>query len=217
MKIFLDTASAAEIRKANDMLPLDGITTNPTLIMKEGRDYNEALREICSIVKGPVSAETVSSDAEGMVKEGLEFSKIAKNIIIKVVLTPEGLRACRMLAEKGIKTNVTLCFSANQALLAAKSGAFIVSPFVGRLDDIGQPGMMLIQDIKTIYANYGFKTQILVASIRNPIHVHESAKIGADIATMPFSVLEQLFRHSLTDAGIKKFLDDWSKVPKKKR
>lgn len=217
MKIFLDTASAAEIRKANDMLPLDGVTTNPTLIMKEGRDYNEALREICLIVKGPVSAETVSGDAQGMVKEGLEFSKIAKNIIIKVVCTPEGLKACRMLAEKGIKTNVTLCFSANQALLAAKSGAFIVSPFVGRLDDIGQPGMLLIQDIKTIYSNYGFKTQILVASIRNPIHVHESAKIGADIATLPFNVFEQLFRHSLTDAGIKKFLDDWSKVPKKKR
>lgn len=217
MKIFLDTASTDEIRKANGIIPLDGVTTNPTLIMKEGRDYNEALKEICSIVKGPVSAETVSLNAEGMVKEGLEFSKIAKNIIIKVILTPEGIKACRILAEKGIKVNVTLCFSANQALLAAKSGAYIISPFVGRLDDIGETGMNLIREIRQIYSNYGFKTQILAASIRNPIHVKEAALIGADIATMPYSVFEQLFKHALTDSGIKKFLEDWEKVPKKKQ
>ncbi len=217
MKIFLDTASTEEIRKANDILPLDGVTTNPTLIMKERRDYNEALKEICSIVKGPVSAETVSLNADGMVKEGLEFSKIAKNIIIKVILTPEGIKACRILAKKGIKVNVTLCFSSNQALLAAKSGAFIVSPFVGRLDDIGETGMNLIREIKQIYSNYDFKTQILTASIRNPIHVKEAALIGADIATMPYNVFEQLFKHTLTDSGIKKFLEDWEKVPKKKQ
>lgn len=185
--------------------------------MKERRDYNEALKEICSIVKGPVSAETVSLNADGMVKEGLEFSKIAKNIIIKVILTPEGIKACRILAKKGIKVNVTLCFSSNQALLAAKSGAFIVSPFVGRLDDIGETGMNLIREIKQIYSNYDFKTQILTASIRNPIHVKEAALIGADIATMPYNVFEQLFKHTLTDSGIKKFLEDWEKVPKKKQ
>ena len=216
MQIFLDTALVQEIKAANDILALDGVTTNPTLIMKAGRDYDEALKEICSIVKGPVSAETVSLDSDGMFKEGIAFSKIAKNIIIKVPMTAEGLKACQKLTKTGLKVNVTLCFSANQALLAAKSGAFIISPFVGRLDDIGEVGMNLIKDIRQIYDNYEFKTQILVASIRNPIHVLESAKIGADIATMPYSVFEQLFRHSLTDAGIKKFLEDWEKVPKRK-
>ena len=215
MQIFLDTASVQEIKAANEIIPLDGVTTNPSLIRKEGRDYNEALKEICSIVKGPVSAETVSLDVEGMVKEGVAFSKIAKNIIVKVPMTAEGMKACQRLAKQGIKVNVTLCFSANQALLAAKSGAFVVSPFVGRLDDIGEVGMNLIKDIKQIYTNYNFKTQILVASVRNPIHVLESARIGADIATIPYSVFEQLFRHTLTDAGIKKFLEDWEKVPKK--
>lgn len=216
MQLFLDTASVQEIRAANEILPLDGVTTNPTLIMREGRDYNKTLKEICSIIKGPVSAETVSLDSDGMIKEGITFSKIAKNIIVKVPMTVEGMKACQRLTKKGIKVNVTLCFSANQALLAAKSGAFIVSPFVGRLDDIGEVGMNLIKDIKLIYTNYKFTTQILVASIRNPIHVLEAAKIGADIATMPYSVFEQLFKHSLTDVGIKKFLEDWEKVPKRK-
>ncbi|MBI2650973.1 fructose-6-phosphate aldolase [Candidatus Woesearchaeota archaeon] len=214
MKIFLDTADTKEIKAADDIIQLDGVTTNPTLIMKAGRDYNEALKEICSIVKGPVSAETVSLDADGMVKEGIAFSKIAKNIIIKVPMTIEGMKACQKLTQKGIKVNVTLVFSANQALLAAKSGAFIVSPFVGRLDDIGEIGMDLVREIKQIYDNYKFKTQILVASIRNPIHVLEAAKIGADIATLPYSVFEQLFKHTLTDAGIKRFLEDWDALNK---
>lgn len=216
MQIFLDTASVEEIKKANSIIPLDGITTNPTLIAKEGRDYNETLKEICNIVNGPVSAETVAPDAEGMFREGKQFSKLHKNIIIKVPMTQDGIKACRMLTKEGIKVNVTLCFSANQALLAAKSGAFIISPFVGRLDDIGQTGMEIIYDIKQIYSNYNFKTQILVASVRNPIHVKEAALIGADIATIPYSVFEQLFRHSLTDVGIKKFLDDWGRVVKRK-
>ena len=216
MHIYLDTASVQEIKSANSIIVLDGITTNPTLIAKEGKDYNETLKEICSIVKGPVSAETVSPDADGMVKEGIAFSKIAKNIVVKVPMTAEGMKACQRLTKQGIKVNVTLCFSANQALLAAKSGAFIVSPFVGRLDDIGEIGMDLIREIKQIYSNYNFKTQILVASIRNPIHVLEAAKIGADIATVPYSVFEQLFNHTLTDVGIKKFLEDWEKVPKKR-
>ena len=216
MQIFLDTASVQEIKAANDILSLDGVTTNPTLIMKAGRDYNETLKEICSIIKGPVSAETISPDAEGMVKEGIAFSKIAKNIVVKVPMTVEGMKACQKLTKQGIKVNVTLCFSANQALLAAKSGAFIISPFVGRLDDIGETGMWLIADIKKIYDNYKFKTQILVASVRNPIHVLDAARIGAHIATVPYSVFEQLFKHTLTDVGIKKFLEDWEKVPKKK-
>src|SRR3989338_8844702 len=216
MQIFLDTASVQEIKAANEILPLDGVTTNPTLIAKAGRDYNETLKEICGIVKGPVSAETVSPDAEGMVREGVAFSKIAKNIVVKVPMTVEGMKAVQMLAKKNIKCNVTLVFSANQALMAAKAGAFIVSPFVGRLDDIGQDGMELIKDIRLIYNNYKFTTQILVASVRNPIHVLDSAKIGADIATIPYSTFEQLFKHTLTDVGIKKFLEDWEKVPKKK-
>jgi len=216
MQLFIDSADVSEIRRAAETSLCNGVTTNPTLIMKAGRDYNEALKEICSIVKGHVSAEAVSLDVDGMVKEGLNFSKIAKNIVVKVPMTVEGMKACQRLTEKGIKVNVTLVFSANQALLAAKSGAFIVSPFVGRLDDIGEIGMNLIKDIKQIYSNYGFKTQILVASVRNPIHVFEAAKIGADISTMPYSVFEQLFKHTLTDAGIKRFLEDWEKVPKKK-
>ena len=216
MQIFLDTAEISEIKKAAEVNLCDGVTTNPTLIMKAGRDYNEALKEICSIVKGPVSAETVSLDADGMVKEGIAFSKIAKNIVVKVPMIVEGMKACQRLTKQGIKVNVTLCFSANQALLAAKSGAFIISPFVGRLDDIGEVGMDLIKEIKQIYTNYNFKTQILVASVRNPIHVLDAAKIGADIATVPYSVFEQLFKHTLTDVGIKRFLEDWEKVPKKK-
>lgn len=216
MQLFIDSADVSEITRAAETGNCDGVTTNPTLIMKAGRDYNKTLKEICSIIKGPVSAETVSLDSEGMVKEGIAFSKIAKNIVVKVPMTVNGMIACQRLTQKGIKVNVTLCFSANQALLAAKSGAFFISPFVGRLDDIGEVGMNLIKDIKQIYSNYNFKTQILVASIRNPIHVLEAAKIGADIATMPYSVFELLFKHTLTDVGIKKFLEDWEKVPKKK-
>jgi len=216
MQIFIDSASVDEIHKAADSMLVDGVTTNPSLAAKTGRDYNEVLKEICSIIKGPVSAETVSLNADGMVSEGIAFSKIAKNIVVKVPMTVEGMKACQKLTKKEIKVNVTLCFSANQALLAAKSGAFIVSPFVGRLDDIGEVGMNLIKDIKQIYTNYKFTTQILVASVRNPIHVLEAAKIGADITTVPYSVFEQLFKHSLTDVGIKKFLEDWEKVPKKK-
>ena len=214
MKIFLDTASIREIKQANDWLELDGVTTNPTLIMKEGRDYVQTLKEIAKIVNGPISAETVSLDAEGMVKEGKAFAKIAKNIVVKVPMTPEGMKACRIMTNQGIKVNTTLVFSANQALLAAKAGTYFVSPFVGRLDDIGETGMWLIQDIKTIYKNYDFKTKILVASVRHPIHVLDAARIGADIATVPFDVYEKLYKHALTDVGIKKFLDDWGKLQK---
>ena len=216
MQIFVDSAITEEIRKAADTGLCDGCTTNPTLAAKAGKDYNDVLKEICSIVKGPVSAETVSIDADGMVKEGIAFSKIAKNIVVKVPMTVEGMKACQRLTKKDIRVNVTLCFSANQALLAAKSGAFIVSPFVGRLDDIGKIGMDVVRDINQVYDNYKFTTQILVASVRNPTHVLEAAKIGADIATVPYSVFEQLFKHTLTDAGINKFLEDWEKVPKKK-
>ncbi|MBS3103314.1 fructose-6-phosphate aldolase, partial [Candidatus Woesearchaeota archaeon] len=214
MKIFLDTASVAEIKAANDIIPLDGVTTNPTLIMKEGRDYVQTLKEITKIVNGPISAETVSLNAEGMVKEGREFAKIHKNIVIKVPMTPEGMKACRSLTKSGIKVNTTLVFSANQALLAAKAGTYLTSPFIGRLDDIGEKGTELIREIRQIYDNYGFKSQILAASIRSTEHVKEVAMMGADIATMPFKVYEQLYKHSLTDKGIKQFLDDWSKLQK---
>ena len=216
MQLFIDSADISEIRRAAETGNCDGVTTNPTLIAKADRDYNETLKEICSIVKGPVSAETVSLDADGMIKEGFTFSKIAKNIVVKVPMTVEGMKACQRLTKKGIKVNVTLCFSANQALLAAKSGAFFISPFVGRLDDIGEVGMDVVKDIKQVYQNYNFKTQILVASVRNTNHVLESAKIGAHIATVPYSVFEQLFKHTLTDVGIKKFLEDWERVPKKR-
>jgi len=214
MKILIDSANVDEIKKAVDLGICDGCTTNPSLILKEGKDYKKTLKEICSIVDGPVSAETISLNADGMVKEGKEFAKIAKNIVIKVPMAPEGMKACRLLTDAGIKVNATLVFSANQALLAAKAGAYFVSPFVGRLDDIGQAGMGLIREIKQVYTNYGIKSQILVASVRNPIHVKEAALIGADAATIPFKVYEQLFQHSLTDKGIKQFLDDWDKLQK---
>ena len=213
MKIFLDSANLDEIRKAAGIL-LDGITTNPSLILKEGRDYKKTLKEICDIVKGPVSAETVSLDAEGMVKEGKEFAKIAKNIVIKVPMTQQGMKACRLLTNSGIKVNTTLVFSANQALIAAKAGTYLTSPFIGRLDDIGEKGTELINEIRQIYDNYGFKSQILAASIRSTEHVKEVAMLGADIATMPFKVYEELFKHQLTDKGIRQFLDDWNKLQK---
>lgn len=214
MKIFLDTASVEDIKTANDIIPLDGVTTNPTLIMKEGKNYVKTLKEITKIVNGPISAETVSLDAEGMVKEGKKFAKLHKNIVVKVPMTPEGMKGCRALTKLGIRVNTTLCFSVNQALLAAKAGTYIISPFVGRLDDIGEKGMDLIKEIRQVYDNYDYKTNILVASIRNPEHVKEAAMLGADIATMPFKVYEELFKHKLTDKGIKQFLDDWGKLQK---
>lgn len=209
MKIFLDSAITDEIKKAASWGIIDGVTTNPSLIKNSGRDFKEVINEICAILpEGAISAEVLAEDSEGMVKEAGEFAAWGKNIVIKIPMTEEGIKAVKILSKEGIKTNVTLVFSANQALLAAKAGATYVSPFVGRLDDIGQNGMELIADIVEIYKNYGFKTEVIVASVRHPIHVHESALIGADIATVPFKVLEQMFRHPLTDAGIEKFLKD---------
>jgi transaldolase len=215
VKLFIDTANINEIREMNDLGIIDGVTTNPTLIAKEGRDFLSVVKEICSIVDGPISAEVVSLKAEEMVKEARPLAKIHKNIVIKVPLIPEGLKATKILSKEGIKTNLTLCFSATQALLAAKAGATYVSPFIGRLDDIGAVGMDMIRDIKTIFNNYGFKTQIIVASVRNPLHVLDAAKIGADIATVPYAILKALAKHPLTDIGIDKFLKDWQSVPKK--
>jgi transaldolase len=214
MKLFIDTANVAEIREAASWGILDGVTTNPSLIAKEGRDFVEVVKEICSIVNGPVSAEVISQDAEGMLREAEPLLKIHKNITIKIPMTTEGLKAVKSLSKRGVMTNVTLIFSANQALLAAKAGATFISPFVGRLDDISTEGMDLIDDIINIYQNYDIKTQVIVASVRNPIHLLESARIGAHIATVPFGVLKQLATHPLTDIGIKRFLDDWAKVKK---
>ncbi len=213
MKIFLDSANLTELREAVSWGAIDGVTTNPSLVAKEKRDFFPLLKEICETVDGPVSMETISRDAEGMVKEGRTFAKLHPNIVVKCPLTKEGLKATRMLTHEKIRVNVTLCFSATQALLAAKAGAYFISPFVGRLDDISQDGMELINDIKMIYNNYGFSTQVLVASVRHPIHVVQAARIGADIATMPFSVLEALIKHPLTDIGLDRFLKDWEKLP----
>ncbi len=214
MKFFIDTADVTEIREASNLGLVDGVTTNPSLIAKSGRKFKDVIKEITAIVDGPISAEVISLEAEGMVKEAKELAKIHKNIVIKVPMTPEGLKAVKQLSAKGIKTNVTLIFSPMQALLAAKAGATYVSPFVGRLDDISQDGMGIVEEIRTIFDNYGYTTEIIVASIRNPVHVLNSALIGADIATIPYSVMLQLSKHPLTDAGIKKFLEDWEKVPK---
>lgn len=211
MKIFIDTANIKEIKEAASMGLLDGVTTNPSLVAREGKDFTTLLKEICSIVDGDISAEVVSTDAEGMVREGRELAKIHENIVVKVPLIKDGLKAVKSLKAEGIRTNVTLCFNPNQALLAAKAGAYIISPFVGRLDDISTSGMGLIEQIITIYRNYGFSTQVLVASIRHPLHVVESAMMGADIATMPFTVLTQLIKHPLTDIGLERFLADWKK------
>jgi transaldolase len=212
MKFFIDTANIEEIKKAASYGLLDGVTTNPSLVAKEGKDFIELLKEITQIVDGPISAEVVSLDAEGMLKEARELAKIHKNIVIKVPLIKEGLKAVKILTEEGIKTNVTLCFSAAQALLAAKAGATYISPFVGRLDDIGHNGMDLIEQIVQIYENYGYTTQVLVASVRSPLHLVDAALIGADVATIPFAVIEKLFKHPLTDSGLETFLNDWKKL-----
>jgi transaldolase len=212
MKFFLDTANLDELKKGAKMGILDGVTTNPTLIAKEGRPLAEHIRMICEIVDGDISAEVVSTVASAMIKEGRELSKIHKNIVVKAPLTRDGIEATSALSKEGIRVNVTLCFTPAQALLAAKAGAYIVSPFVGRLDDIGTVGMNLIRDIAKIYQNYGFKTQILAASTRSPIHIIEAALAGAHIATMPFKVLDMLFNHPLTDRGLDQFLKDWAKV-----
>lgn len=210
MKIFLDTANVKEIQEAADLGLLDGVTTNPSLVSKEGRSFREVLLEICRMVDGPISAEVVSVEAEAMVKEGRELAKIHKNIVVKCPLIPEGLKATKRLAAEGIRVNVTLCFSPTQALLAAKAGAWCVSPFIGRLDDISTNGMELIRQILTIFRNYDFKTLVLVASVRHPLHVVEAALAGGHICTMPYAVFQQLVKHPLTDIGLKKFLADWN-------
>lgn len=212
MKLFLDTANSEEIRKAFSLGVLDGVTTNPSLAAKENRDFNVIVSEILQIFKGTdgyVNLEVVSEECEGMMEEAQKLAKLSKNVVVKVPCTEDGLKACRALKDKKIRVNVTLCFSASQALLAAKAGAFFISPFIGRLDDQNDGGMRLVAEIKSIYSNYNFKTQILVASIRSPRQVIEAAMIGADICTMPYSVFEKLHRHALTDTGLRKFLDDW--------
>lgn len=214
MKIFIDSASLDEIKKAAAMGLVDGVTTNPSLVAKQGVGFIELLQRICEVVDGPISAEVVSTDSAGMLKEGRELAKLHRNIVVKVPLTPEGLVATKQFTAEGIKTNVTLCFSPLQAMFAAKAGASFISPFVGRLDDISQDGMQLIRDIRQIYDNYKFKTEILVASIRHPVHVLEAAKIGADVGTMPYKVIESLTKHPLTDIGLKQFLKDWENAKK---
>jgi transaldolase len=212
MKFFADTADIADIRALADSGLLDGVTTNPSLIHKSGRDFIEVVREIAGICPGPISAEVVALDHAEMMREAEILRKIADNVAIKVPLTPDGLKTCKALSDDGTMVNVTLCFSANQALLAAKAGATFISPFLGRLDDIGQTGMELIADIRLIYDNYDFETRILAASIRHPIHVYEAAKLGADVMTAPPAVIRQLFKHPLTDSGLKAFLADWEKT-----
>ncbi|MDA8240503.1 MAG: fructose-6-phosphate aldolase [Nitrospiraceae bacterium] len=217
MKFFIDTANIEEIRKAYELGVIDGVTTNPSLMAKEGKDPVRILREICSVVKGPVSAEVVGTTAEVMIKEAKSLAGIHKNIVVKIPMIEEGLKAVRKLSGLGIRTNVTLVFSSTQALLAAKAGATFVSPFVGRLDDISHNGMALIGEMIEIYDNYMFETEIIVASVRNPLHVVEAARMGAHIATIPYAVIAQLIKHPLTDIGLAKFLKDWEKVPKKNK
>jgi len=212
MKFFIDTANIDEIKRANELGMVDGVTTNPSLVAKEDREFNSLIKEICGIVNGPVSAEVISIDAEGMVREAEDLAKLAENIVIKIPLLEEGLKATKILSSKEIKTNLTLCFSPLQALMAAKAGATYISPFVGRFDDISQRGMAMVEEIITIYDNYGFETEVIVASIRNPIHVLDAALMGADIATIPFKVITQLIKHPLTDIGLKNFLADWKKT-----
>ncbi|OGP19855.1 MAG: fructose-6-phosphate aldolase [Deltaproteobacteria bacterium GWA2_55_10] len=214
MKFFIDTANLEEIRTADEWGLVDGVTTNPSLVAREKCDFKQRIKEICSIIDGPVSAEAISLDAAGMIAEARQLAKIHKNVVVKVPMTLDGLKAVKAVSKEGIKTNVTLVFSAVQALMAAKAGATFVSPFIGRLDDISQVGMDLIGQILDIYENYGFTTEIIAASIRHPVHVLESARMGAHVATIPFKVLEQLSKHPLTDIGIERFLKDWEKVPK---
>lgn len=212
MKFFLDTANLDELRRGAQLGIIDGVTTNPSLIAKEGRPVEDQIRAICDIIDGDISAEVVSTTADEMVPEGRRLARIHRNVVVKLPLTRDGIRACSILSREGIRTNVTLCFSAGQALLAAKAGAYIVSPFIGRLDDIGTPGMELIRDIVTIFRNYSFTTQILAASLRSPMHVIEAAKAGAHIGTLPSKVLEMLFTHPLTDKGLEQFLADYAKA-----
>ncbi len=212
MQIFLDTANVDEIRQGVELGVVDGVTTNPSLIAKEKRKFRECIEEICRICKGPVSVEVIATDTEGMLREAREYASWAENVVVKIPLSFDGLKAVKVLSAEGIKVNVTLVFSANQALLAAKADAFYVSPFIGRLDDVGQNGMEVLSEIVSVYDNYEFDTLILAASLRHPNHVKQSALIGADVATMPFNVLLQLFKHPLTDVGLKRFLDDWEKV-----
>ena len=214
MKFFIDTANIEEIKEANDMGMVDGVTTNPSLIAKEGRDFEEIIKDICQIVNGPVNAEVINLETDGMVSEGRHLAAIHENIVVKIPMTVAGLKAVRILAEENIKTNVTLVFSAVQALMAAKAGASYVSPFVGRLDDMSQEGMSLVEQIADIFGNYAYDTEIIVASVRSPMHVLDSALIGADIATIPFKVLAGLAAHPLTDKGIQAFLADWEKTKK---
>lgn len=214
MKFFIDTADISEIKQAQELGILDGVTTNPSLIAKTGHPLKDVIKEICQIVDGPISVETTTIHANDLIEEGRKIAKLHKNVVVKVALTPAGLKACKVLSSEGIKVNVTLCFSASQSLLAAKCGAAYISPFVGRLDDISQDGMFLIKQIVTIYKNYNFKTEVLVASCRHPLHVVEAAMLGAHVATVPFKVITQLFKHPLTDIGLDQFLKDWQKVPK---
>lgn len=211
MDIYIDTANLDEIRRAASLGVLDGVTTNPSLIAKEGADFHARMREICALVKGPVSAEVVATEHEGMLAEAEPLIAIAPNIVIKLPCTEEGVRACKALSDRGVRTNLTLCFQPLQALMVAKAGAFLVSPFIGRLDDVGQDGMELIRQIRQIYDNYGYQTKILAASIRHPMHLVEAALIGADVCTVPFKVIQQVMKHPLTDSGLKSFLDDWAK------
>ena len=214
MKFFIDTGAVAEIREAHSMGLVDGVTTNPSLIAKTGRKYKDVVVEICEIVNGPISAEVLSTTYDEMMGEAREWHKLHKNIVVKLPLIPDGLKAVRTCSQEGIHTNVTLCFSPNQALLAAKAGASYISPFIGRLDDISETGMELIEKIVTIYENYSFSTEVLVASVRNPTHVADAAQLGADICTIPFSVMQQLIKHPLTDVGLKKFIEDSKKIPR---
>jgi len=214
MKFFIDTADLGEIRAAAAMGLIDGVTTNPSLVAKTGRKYLDVVREICELVDGPISAEVLATDYDGMMAEARDWAKVHKNIVVKVPLTMDGLRAVKTCAKEDIRTNVTLCFSPNQALLAAKAGATFISPFVGRLDDISEEGMNVIADIVSIYQNYDFDTEVLVASVRHPMHVQTAALMGADVCTIPFKVIEQLVKHPLTDLGLAKFIEDAKKIPR---
>ena len=217
MELFVDTADVAEIKRLHTLGIIDGVTTNPSLVLKANKNFKEVVRDICAIVDGPISAEVVATDYEGMIREGQELVKIHPNVVVKVPMTADGIRAIKFFSEKGIRTNCTLVFSANQALLCAKVGATYVSPFIGRLDDIGQTGMDLITEIRAVYDNFDFQTKILAASIRHPIHVKEAALAGADVATCPPAIIDQLFKHALTDSGLQKFLDDWKNIPEELR